>query len=428
MVDRTPPVGFPPGFDPINLTHDIEVDDATPEIMARFAPPEDTAPEPAKQITATPYVWRDPRSIPRRQWLYGRHYIRRFTTATVAPGGLGKSSLALVEALAMVTGRPLLGFQVPKPLRAWIWNGEDPREEIERRLAAALLHFGISPGDIGDRLFIDSGRETPIVIAQKLGEGVTVMAPMVDALTAEIQARQIDVMIVDPFVSCHEVPENDNGAIDRVTKTWARIAEAANCGVELVHHVRKAGSGQTTYTVEDARGGSALIGAVRSARVLNVMSPEEAEPAGIAATDRRRFFRVDDGKSNMAPPVERAEWRELVSVGLGNEDADGPEDLVGVATAWAMPGLFADIDVADTRRVQKAIQGGSWSENVQSGDWAGRIIGEVLGIDTSPKTPGQTRVKALLKGWIKGGALKVAYEHDSRNGRSKPMIVVGEWV
>ena len=328
----------------------------------------------------------------------------------------------------MVTGRPLLGFQVPQTLRVWVWNGEDPREEIERRLAAACIHFGISPQDIGDRLFIDSGRETPIVIAEKLGEGVTVMAPMVDALTAEIRARQIDVMIVDPFVSCHAVPENDNGAIDRVSKTWARIAEAANCGVELVHHVRKAGAGQTTYTVEDARGGSALIGAVRSARVLNVMSPEEAEPAGIASTDRRRFFRVDDGKSNMAPPVERAEWRELVSVGLGNDDTDGPEDLVGVATAWAMPGLFADIDVADTRRVQKAIQGGSWSENVQSGDWAGRIIGEVLGIDTSPKTPGQTRVKALLKGWIKGGALKVAYEHDSRNGRSKPTIVVGEWV
>ncbi|KOX40269.1 hypothetical protein ADL19_32855 [Streptomyces purpurogeneiscleroticus] len=390
--------------------------------------PKARAPEPAVRIAATPYVWRDPRSIPRRQWLYGRHYIRRFTTATVAPGGLGKSSLALVEALAMVTGRPLLGFQVPKPLRVWIWNGEDPREEIERRLAAALIHFDISPEDIGDRLFIDSGRETPIILAEKLGEGITVVVPIVDALTAEIRARQIDVMIVDPFVSCHAVPENDNGAIDRVTKTWARIAEATNCGVELVHHVRKAGSGQTTYTVEDARGGSALIGAVRSARVLNAMSPEEAETADIAASDRRRFFRVDDGKSNMAPPVERAEWRELVSVGLGNDDVDGPEDLVGVATAWMMPGLFADIDMDDTRRVQKAIAAGSWSESVQAGNWAGRAIGEVLGIDTSPKTPGQTRVKALLKGWLKGGALKVTHEHDSRNGRSRPMIVVGQWV
>ena len=44
---------------------------------------------------------------------------------------------------------------------------------------------------------------------------------------AEILERRIDLLILDPFVSCHDVPENDNGAVDRVTKTWAALAEAA---------------------------------------------------------------------------------------------------------------------------------------------------------------------------------------------------------
>jgi hypothetical protein len=50
-------------------------------------------------INATPFRWVDPSTIPRREWLYGSHYIRRFVSVTVAPGGAGKSSLAIAEAL-----------------------------------------------------------------------------------------------------------------------------------------------------------------------------------------------------------------------------------------------------------------------------------------------------------------------------------------
>lgn len=378
-------------------------------------------------IRATPFVWIDPRSIPRRKWLYGRHYIRRYPTATVAPGGVGKTSLIIVEALAMVTGRALLGVPVPERLRVWLWNGEDPREEIERRVAAACLHYGVAPDDIGDRLFIDSGRKNPIIIAQKLGEGVTIMRPVVDAVIAEIRERRIDVMTVDPFVSCHAVPENDNGAVDRVTKTWGSVSEACNCCIELVHHVRKGGAGQTAYTVEDARGGSALINAVRSARVLNVMSAEEAEKAEIASADRRRFFRVDTDKSSMAPPMEHAEWRELIGVGLGNDEPDGPEDYVGVVTPWTMPGLFDAVEADDLRKVQDAIIAGVWAENAQAGNWVGYAVANVLGIDAD-SSGGKTRIKAMLKTWIANKVLRVDRVHDSRTGRDKPMIVVGERV
>lgn len=390
----------------------------------RFAPPEDAAAPPTQPIKATPFVLRDPRAIPPRRWLYGRHYIRRFTTATVAPGGLGKTSLVLVEALAMVTGKPLLGVRVPERLRVWVWNGEDPHEEIERRLTAACLHYGITADDIGDRLFIDSGRETPIVIAQKLGDGTTIHRPVVDALTAEIRERRIDVMILDPFVSCHSVPENDNGAIDKVVKAYGGIAEAANCCFEFVHHVRKAGAGQVAYTAEDARGGSALIGGVRSARVLNAMSADEAEKAEIASNDRRRFFRVDDGKANMAPPLEKADWRELVGVGLGNETPDLPEDIVGVVTPWTMPGVFDDIGVADLRRAQDKIASGTWAANVQADNWAGYAIAEVLDLDAETKG-GKTKVRDILKTWTESGALKIVRVEDKAKGRSKPLVTVG---
>ena len=43
--------------------------------------------------------------------IYGDTYIRGALTATVAPGGVGKSALALAEAVAIVTMRPIYGEQ-----------------------------------------------------------------------------------------------------------------------------------------------------------------------------------------------------------------------------------------------------------------------------------------------------------------------------
>ena len=72
------------------------------------------------------------------------------------------------------------------------------------------------------------------------------------------------VVIVDPFVSCHRVNENDNSAIERVAKSWARVAEETNCSVMAAHHNRKTGS--EGATVDDGRGASALRDAARTAR------------------------------------------------------------------------------------------------------------------------------------------------------------------
>ena len=108
----------------------------------------------APQFTAKPFVWRDPRIIKPRQWLHAKHYIRGFVSATVAPGGLGKSSLQLVEAVGMTAGRDLLKGTTARPLKVWYWNLEDPREEIDRRIAAIMLHYKIPPDEIEGRLFV----------------------------------------------------------------------------------------------------------------------------------------------------------------------------------------------------------------------------------------------------------------------------------
>jgi RecA-family ATPase len=309
-------------------------------------------------ISATPFVWIDPASLPVRQWLYGRHLVRRFISATVAAGGFGKSSLITAEALAMVSGRPLLGEQPAGALRVWQCNLEDPFDELKRKVEAAALHHRVDPGDLESRFFLDSGRDGRFVIATEGSEGVRIAVPVVDGIRAEIVAKAIDVLQIDPFVASHTVAENDNTKIALVARQWAAIAEETGCAVELVHHVRKLGNGSTVLTVEDARGASALIAAVRSARVINAMQKEQAEHAGV--DDRERYFSVIRGKANLAPRDDKTIWRRIVSVPLGNGPSPGLDDFVGVVEEWCWPDSFADVTVDKARDVQRRLSQGEW--------------------------------------------------------------------
>jgi RecA-family ATPase len=178
-----------------------------------------TAPRP---IRATPYVWTDPATISRRQWLYGYLLLRKFVSVTISPGGIGKSSLIVAEALAMVSGKDLLGVGSTELLRVWLWNLEDPIEETKRKIHAAALHYELAPDDVGDRLMVDSGRDQKMVIATTTRNGAEIVRPVVDALVEEIIKHKIDVLVIDPFVSCHEVAENDNSAMDMIVKEWGR--------------------------------------------------------------------------------------------------------------------------------------------------------------------------------------------------------------
>jgi AAA domain len=372
-------------------------------------------------ISASPFEWCDPKAIPTREWLYGRFLIRRQVSLTVAPGGSGKSSLATVEALAVATGRKLLHDEPWERARVWLWNGEDPKDELQRRIAAACLHCGISSGEIAGCLFVDGGRNSGIVIAKMDRNAVVIAQPVVEALIETIQRNQLDVVVIDPLVSCHQVPENDNGAIDRVVKTYARIADLTGCAIHLVHHSRKTNG--EAVEVEHSRGAVALIEAARAARTLNTMTEQEAKNAGV--DDRFAHIRIDDGKANLAPRSRRAQWLKLEGVSLGNGLFGTGGDSVAVVTGWSWPNPFAGVTDDDLLAVQKAVAAGRWRENVQARDWVGKPIAEALGLDLG-KPADKAKVKGLLRGWIAEGALVVVTDKDQR-GAERPFVEVGKW-
>ena len=390
-----------------------------PEPDVEVPEPESEAAPASSAVVAEPFEMVAEDQIPPREWVWGRHYIRKFLSVTTAAGGTGKTAITLAEAVAMASGSDFMGPTTDRR-KVWIWNLEDPFWEIQRRLVGIIKHFEVKPEKIWGQLFVNSGRETPLVIARSTSLG-TVPTPMVEQVITEIKKHQIDAVIVDPFISSHQVGENDNEAIDRVAKLWGEVADQGNCSIELVHHVRKGpSSGAGDATVADARGASALVDAARHVRRIVRMTPAEARDAGIDEKEFWRYSREADSKDNLAPPSTDSTWRKMVSVELENGDN------VGVPEPWAWPDAFSDVTTYDLRAVQRAVADGQWREHPRSPDWVGYAVADVLEVDVEDPAK-KAKVKQLLKTWISNEVLEIEEQKDDKR-RVKKFVRVGEWV
>jgi RecA-family ATPase len=296
---------------------------------------------PKDEAPRGPFILRpvahfDPAQIPPREFLFGRHYQRRTVSGTVAPGGTGKSSEVMVEAVAMKTGRNLLGEGAKEPLRIWYHNGEDNMLELQRRLAGICQHYNIPLTEaLGDGFFMTSGNEVPLRVAETWSQvRLQTDHRLVKCITEAIGDNRIDVAILDPLVTLHGVPENNPGQMDQVIRIFTRMADAQNCAIDLSHHTRKLAPGSSTddVTIDDMRGAGAVKDAMRAVRMLNVMSPKDAEAAGLMELERTNYFRIDRAKANYSGPAKTATWRQFVNVDLPNGDG------VGVVTPWLFPG------------------------------------------------------------------------------------------
>jgi hypothetical protein len=394
--------------------------------------PEEPPYEPALDLLGTPYRFPKPSEIAPREFLYGDHYQRQYASVTIAPTKVGKSSLGIVEALAMASGKPLLGVKPEGLFRVRIWNGEDPIEEMERRIVAAMQHYGLSEVDIGDRLLVDSGRQQPIAIARQMRDGAKVWEPVVLNLRKSIETQRVDCLIVDPFVKSHSVSENDNMAIDVVVGEWSRLAGATRVALELVHHSRKTNGAEAS--IDDARGASALVSAARAARVLTRMTKREAEKLGLLKK-YKRLFRFADAASNMTAPVDDEDrWMEIASIDLRNAQFDEAgaitrkSDMVGVVRVFDMATVATGSTGSDEEAREETclaeMASGDWRRDHRAGDaWAGVLIARVFGLDLDDPDH-KARAKAMITRWLREGRLiEVTRRDKHRNPHSYLEIV-----
>ena len=400
---------------------DWESDLPNPPLAARSTPAGAIAAETAPGLIATPFEPDQLAKLPPREWVYGHFLIRRFVSVLGAPGGTGKTAYAIAVGLAVALGRPLVEEPVHSTGAVWIYNLEDPREELLRRVQAALIAHGIRPTAMTGRLYLDSGRDQPLILAVRLPDGSTVATPLADALIAELIRREVRLLIVDPFVKSHRLEENRNEQVDFAATLWSRVADAAGCAVLLVHHFRKGG---VAGDADAFRGASALVDAARAAVALRSMDDGEAERFGIPEEERWFYVRADNAKLNLAPRPLDATWLQLRSITLPNGDH------VQAIARWRPASVFRDLSMNESADLVERLgsprdDGERWSARKQDlGRWGGELIMAITGCS-------EEQARAMLAAYFASKALRIV-EYPSPKQRKlrkgldhDPQIVAG---
>jgi len=374
-----------------------------------------------------PYRFPDPASIPRRAWLDRRkHYMRGVVGASIGAPGRLKSTTELTECIGMAVGRDLF---TGKPnecgaLRVAYFNGEENQVELDRWVAAICKHYGIKCEDCGDRLWVVSTRDTPIRLAGPGPGGAAVVAQeVVDELLKWCDACQIDVLSFDPLISFHRVRETDNGDMDILCKeAFGRLAGEIR-SVDLVAHTRKSAPGEINTTVDDWRGASSQLGAVRIARTFNFMTTAEAIQLGVEEKQRRLHVRIDDGKSNPGP-AGAANWVKIEVENLPNGD------VIAVATLWLPPDPFQNVSAADMRVARELAQTGEYRADVRSPKWFGWRLAEHLKVRIisggANSKLDMARIKAIIKTWLQNNVLEEE-EREDKGRKKRKYIVAGSF-
>ena len=355
---------------------------------------------------ASPLELPDPAQIPPRRWVYGRMLVAQYISLISAPGGVGKTACFTGIGIAIAANKDVLRDHVYcGGAKVLICGLEDPRDELDRRVAAAMLHHQMPADKLRDRLISVDGRKDRLTIARLDKDGVTITYPDKDRLIARIQADEVGVVIVDPFVNSHAL-QNSNDQINAAVRAWAEVADETDSAVLLIHHTRK---GAVAGDPDASRGASALNAAARVHLTLVAMS-DEAEMFGIAETDRRRYIRLDNAKANLAP-ADNARWFRLVDIPLGNAAPEYPEgDNVQAIEHWEPPGAFGGTDMQTLARVLERLAAGpgageQYAYRSSSRDrWAGHVI-----IAETGKS--EADAKRILKAWKASGLIKIELYH-----------------
>jgi hypothetical protein len=290
-------------------------------------------------------------NIPPRDWLVANLCLKKYITGLVAPGGTGKSSLALALGISVASNNDILQLGVRQQANVLVINNEDSYDELRRRIAGITTQFGINPISLKDRLFYESGYEKKYMLSEMSDSGQKETAFASDLIKYMLE-KEIGLLIVDPFVSTHNAPENDNTAMDQVMSIYRKIAAKTGAAITLIHHTRKQQDtkGSSAGNADIARGASALKDAVRVVATLTPMSTVEAKAITFDAQKQSRHFRLDFAKQNFSPACVNAWWFRMESCLIDNGEHVGvpvPVNLKPLFSNSVSKVKWSDLSVAE---------------------------------------------------------------------------------
>lgn len=189
-----------------------------------------------------------------------------------AHGGVGKSTISLMLAVAIACGRPLFGCATHRG-RVLYYSAEDPGSTIRHRLHQVLREFGLKASDLGDRLYVlDATGGDPELFREGMGGGAGRRGdttPTHAALHEYMVGNSIDVLIVDNASDAHGASEIDRQMVRGFMRSLAQMAQPAGAVLLLVHVDKASARGDRPGNSEGYSGSTAWHNSARSRMLLS---------------------------------------------------------------------------------------------------------------------------------------------------------------
>ncbi len=130
-------------------------------------------------------------AIPEREFVLGSRFQAGTLTLGAGPAGVSKSTFAIKSALAIAMGVSLTGETVAKVGPVLIYNAEDPRDEIMRRVMATARLDGLDVDLVHDRVRILSGYDDKrLVFAERRERGGPVRPGVTWRISSALSRRK----------------------------------------------------------------------------------------------------------------------------------------------------------------------------------------------------------------------------------------------
>ncbi len=296
--------------------------------------------------------------IRHRQWLYGIDLLRGDITVLASPGGAGKTSLAIGMSISIATGKDFLGEKISGAgLTALYINAEDSGDEMRRRIFAFCLQHGVAELDL-TRLLI-AGTDDPQVrglsFLQAIEKNSVLDLGGLKRLEGLLAVLRPDLLVLDPLIAlCGGGNTNENSVMSLLFRELKGLAIKHNCAILIIHHNRKGGD---PGNAEAISGAAAITNLARRAIMPVPMSIDEAKQLGVLPSERLRYFKVVDAKSNLAPRSADSPWYELYSVELPNPEPPlyPHGDNVQAVARVALPAQPSGVASPEDLEIERAI-------------------------------------------------------------------------
>ena len=201
------------------------------------------------------------RPSPPPRFVWDGYCPRGVVTLLGAHGGTGKSTIALMLAAAVATGRELFGIATDAAPVVFA-SFEDGAHIVRHRLAHICQCWGINPAEL-DGLHIVDGTANPELFASD-GRGPGDVTPAYGELLALVKQTGAGLVIVDNASDAYGGDEIQRRQVRAFMRALAVIAREGDAAVMLLAHVDKGTSRKERSDTEGYSGSTAWHNSARS--------------------------------------------------------------------------------------------------------------------------------------------------------------------